>query len=275
MGAGAGSVVVESKTVWVGTTDTVGIFLTNTSTLGGMVIPLTVREIDTYPTALSFRMRSDGRLLTEFNAPIKILGAYDLMDGDCAGGAGTGFVGPVATASTAPYQVTLPTASSPDAFQCALGTIALVGAATLSPGSDIIPSLEIAFTAPATPGTFEVDTTCSNPANHLAFYETITHGEIAPSFTKGVITVLPCECPFLSDFDESGFLDAIDLNEMIDVLFFSGTDPQDPNCPATRADFNNSGFPDALDLNDLIDHLFFSGGGPCDPCNPVQGTCVP
>lgn len=274
-GDGAGSVVIESKTVWVGTQNTVGVFLTNTSTLGGLVIPLVVREIDTYPTALSFKLRSDGRLLSEFAPPLKILGAYDLLDGDCAGGPGTGFTGPVATASSAPYQVTLPSVSSPDAFQCALGSIALVGAATLSPGSDVVPSLEISFTAPGTPGMFEIDTTCSNPANHLAFYEATTHGEITPSFTKGTITVALCDCPYQGDFDGDNVIDAIDLNDMINALFFGGPDPQDIVCPTTRADFNNDNAADALDLNLLIEHMFFGGGGPCDPCNPVQSTCVP
>jgi hypothetical protein len=83
-----------------------------------------------------------------------------------------------------------------------------------------------------------------------------------------------CDCPYQSDFDANGLLDAIDLNSLIDVLFFGGADPQDPNCPVSRGDFDNSGFSDAIDLNDLIDHLFFGGEGPCDPCNPVQGTCT-
>lgn len=77
-----------------------------------------------------------------------------------------------------------------------------------------------------------------------------------------------CMCPFQADFDASGALDALDLNEEIDVLFFGATDTQDPMCPATRADFNNDGVPDALDLNDLIDHLFFGGPPPVDPCSP-------
>ena len=84
-----------------------------------------------------------------------------------------------------------------------------------------------------------------------------------------------CDCPYQSDFNADSFLDALDLNAMIDALFFGGSDPQDPDCPATRADFNFDGVADALDLNVLIDHLFFAGNPPCDPCNPVQGTCAP
>jgi len=89
-----------------------------------------------------------------------------------------------------------------------------------------------------------------------------------PQFIAGDITATLCDCPYQADLDESSFLDAIDLNSMIDILFFGGTDSQDPQCPITRSDFNCDTFPDALDLNAMIDHLFFGGGLPCDPCTP-------
>jgi len=75
-----------------------------------------------------------------------------------------------------------------------------------------------------------------------------------------------CNCPFQADFDESGARDAVDLNLLIDILFFNAPDIQDPDCPATRSDFDYSGAPDAVDLNQLIDHLFFNGPEPVDPC---------
>ena len=77
-----------------------------------------------------------------------------------------------------------------------------------------------------------------------------------------------CDCPNQGDYDESGFLDGVDLNALIEALFFNGVEPYDPACPTSRGDFNNDGVPDALDLNDLIDHLFFSGPQPADPCLP-------
>lgn len=77
-----------------------------------------------------------------------------------------------------------------------------------------------------------------------------------------------CLCPMQSDFDDDGFLTALDLNQLIEILFFAGTDIQDPGCPMTRSDFDCDLFPTALDLNDLISHLFFGGDGPCDPCAP-------
>jgi hypothetical protein len=79
-----------------------------------------------------------------------------------------------------------------------------------------------------------------------------------------------CSCPYQGDFDADGFLTALDLAGMIDILFAGRVDPKDPLCPATRADFDCDGFATALDLGGIIDHLFAGGAGPCDPC-----LCVP
>jgi hypothetical protein len=76
------------------------------------------------------------------------------------------------------------------------------------------------------------------------------------------------QCPFQSDFDEDGFLTALDLSAMIDILFGGEPDVQDPACPSPRADFDCDGFSTALDMSGLIDHLFSGGDGPCDPCFP-------
>ena len=84
----------------------------------------------------------------------------------------------------------------------------------------------------------------------------------------GVSATTGCSCPFQSDFDEDGFLTALDLSEMIDVLFSGHPDVQDPDCPSPRADFDCDLFSTALDLGGLIDHLFGGGPGPCDPCSP-------
>ena len=61
------------------------------------------------------------------------------------------------------------------------------------------------------------------------------------------------------DFNNDHYLDALDLNAMIDVLFFSAPMPNPPEL----VDVNCDVIPDALDLNYLIDHLFFSGPIPC------------
>jgi len=83
-----------------------------------------------------------------------------------------------------------------------------------------------------------------------------------------------CSCPYQCDYDEDGFLTALDLGSFIDVLFAGRPEETDPDCPTSRGDFDNDGFPTALDLGNLIDHLFAGGGAPCDPCDPVQSTCA-
>lgn len=81
-----------------------------------------------------------------------------------------------------------------------------------------------------------------------------------------IVYDLPCDCPFQADYDEDGFLTALDLGNMIDVLFAGKLDIQDPACPTPREDFDCDGFSTALDLGKLIDHLFAGAAGPCDPC---------
>jgi hypothetical protein len=61
------------------------------------------------------------------------------------------------------------------------------------------------------------------------------------------------------DFDSDGFLTAIDLAAMIDILFAGVPMPDPPEL----ADLNCDGFPDALDLGLIIDHLFAGGDAPC------------
>lgn len=75
-----------------------------------------------------------------------------------------------------------------------------------------------------------------------------------------------CLCRFHSDFDLDGFMTALDLSEMIDILFAGHPDVQAPYCPCPRADFDCDYFSTAIDLGKLIDHLFAGGDPPCDPC---------
>ena len=76
-----------------------------------------------------------------------------------------------------------------------------------------------------------------------------------------------CSCPYQADFDESQVVDAVDLNGLINALFFGGPNPQDPHCAFSRGDLNLDGFPDALDLGEMIDYLFFGGFFTRNPCD--------
>ena len=73
-------------------------------------------------------------------------------------------------------------------------------------------------------------------------------------------------CPFQGDMNADGFIDSTDLSFEIDVVYFGGLDPPDPECPLTRGDLNCDGFTDSVDLSLLLDFVFFGGVGPCDPC---------
>ncbi|MBD3297795.1 MAG: hypothetical protein GF341_03990 [candidate division Zixibacteria bacterium] len=77
-----------------------------------------------------------------------------------------------------------------------------------------------------------------------------------------------CLCAFQGDLDGNGALDAIDLNLMIEVLFFNGSDVCDPTCPNCRSDVTCDDVSDSTDLNYLITAIFFNGAPPCDPCAP-------
>ena len=82
-----------------------------------------------------------------------------------------------------------------------------------------------------------------------------------------------CWCDYQGDMNQDLFWDAIDLNVLIQTLFFNGPNPHDPFCVGPRADLDCDGFVDALDLNYMIDLLFFGGPPPCDPCS-FDNPCV-
>lgn len=76
-----------------------------------------------------------------------------------------------------------------------------------------------------------------------------------------------CSCTRQGDSNNDGNLDALDLNDMIDALFFGGENPKDRSCPTLIFDLDCSMFADALDLNYLVDYIFFGGQPPCQPCD--------
>jgi hypothetical protein len=81
------------------------------------------------------------------------------------------------------------------------------------------------------------------------------------------LPIICCDCPFQCDFDEDSFLTALDLGDLIDILFAGDPDIIDPSCTTPRGDFDCNSFTTSLDLAGLIDHLFVGGPGPCDPCS--------
>jgi hypothetical protein len=241
---GTATVTVESKVLEPGTTDTIGVFVTNTSHIYGLVIPLVVRGGAAYPVQISARFVPEGRVDTWMMGTTVL--TYNDEGGQCGGFGSPDELEP----------------SSPNGFVF-LNSLD----SRLPPGADTdVPSIEIIVTLPESTGVFEIDATCADPGHYLVFFEGTHYAKLYPACNRGVFSVGICECAHQSDINGDGFIDAEDLNAVIDIVFFSGTDVQDPECPATRADFNADGAPDALDINALIAHLFFSGPGPADPC---------
>ena len=270
----ANQVAVESKTVGINSSISIGVYFENDVQLAYLGIPLEFRTVSgsAYPLSIAAHYNSAGRLPLGGPPPVAYVYSYDLEDGTCRGGTG-GFA---TVASQDGNGVTLDPASNPDAFYFL--RLNSFPAQPLNAGSDFPigtnpPSMLFDVQLSADPGSFIIDSTCTDPSNHLYFVPNPS-GLIVPTFTPGVITVTPCDCPYQADLDESGAYDAIDLNLMIDILFFNATNIQDPACPTWRCDLNNDGVTDAVDFNVIIYMLFFAGGTPpCDPCNPVQEAC--
>lgn len=85
-------------------------------------------------------------------------------------------------------------------------------------------------------------------------------GRTIESFTLNPanITVLPL---VPGDFDYSGFADAVDLQTIIQCLFFNTC----PDCDALNFDLDCDGEPNAVDMNLMIQYLFFNGPEPVCP----------
>jgi subtilisin family serine protease len=92
--------------------------------------------------------------------------------------------------------------------------------------------------------------------------------DFRPDFAPATITMVapPCDCPEQGDINGDGVIDVFDVIEAIAVAFSGGTDPKDPNCPASRTDVNNDGLADVFDVIYLIATAFTGGNSPIDPC---------
>lgn len=86
------------------------------------------------------------------------------------------------------------------------------------------------------------------------------------------VSASSCVCANWSDLFPDGSPNPIDLNVMIDVLFYNSLPTISPHCPTFDADLNCDCYLDALDFNEMINYIFFNGSYPCDPC---QATCFP
>jgi len=176
----ANSVTVETKGVDAGTTTTIGIAISNDITIRHFVCPLQLRTLSggAYITALTPQRTPGGRLSSILD--MSALNTYPTPSGTCKDFQTGGF-----SAHGAPDYV------SPDGVLFSVGKFVPYDAA-LSPGADPAEgSLRLSVTVNNSAGQFEVDTTCTDPCNHLIFVQDVTNAPILPAFTKGVITVGP------------------------------------------------------------------------------------
>lgn len=236
--------------------------IVNDTALQGIVTPLVIRNtsggafVTSVKGSFADRLPPGGPI-----SDVTFVNHYPTENGNCKAGQSGGFGASSVVADTNAQAVSGP----PYAI---LFSRFSTTSPRLAAGADVTGSLVLTVDINDQDGTFEIDTTCIDPTNHLYWVEDgpfIKNG-IPATFTKGVVTVLACDCSFQSDFDADGFATALDLGSMIDLLFDGATDIHDQACPSTRGDFDCDGFATALDLGGLIDYLFAGGDPPCDPC---------
>lgn len=193
-GAPGNSVVIESKTVVEGEQDVViHVMIANDVPIRQVVIPLIVRSITPGSYITSIQGSRSGR-------SVGVLGNFSAFhvfyepNGACGpGGFGTAtFLHKAITPS--PVR---PMATSPDGLLIAAGSMDSVSSPVLAPGVDAEGSYRITVDVTSTSGMFEIDTACVDPANHLMFVQddVLINSPLVPSFTKGVITIVPNSPP--------------------------------------------------------------------------------
>lgn len=269
----ANQVVVESKTVLAGATGVViGVQMTNDTPLAGIVIPLKVRAVTQGSFITHLALSWGGRLdssLTDF----KVNNQYTNENYSCSGG-GLGFADTVTSVANLSKAV----AASP----AGLMFVRLGSEPPFLPvGTDTAPSMKLVVDVTGTPGTFEVDTSCTLRGNHLAFVGDSPPEELPtsllPSFTKGIITIAACNCDHHGDLTGNGVIDILDVLALQNYIYNGTPVPvKDPLCPhVDRGDVNCSGYDDTVDLVYLIDYVFNGGDAPCNPCacTPYPTNC--
>jgi hypothetical protein len=178
------SVVVESRNAFLGETDVaIAIRLTNDVRIRSITVPLVVREIDAGAYITSARMSYADRY-AELNG-IDMVSQYANADGSsCADGSPGGFGHPAYTDDQSH-----PVGASPEGF---LFFHSLIGGNGLIAGTDATGSLVLTVDVTSVYGSFEIDTTCIDPANHLLFIQGDgpANTPIVPAFTKGLVTII-------------------------------------------------------------------------------------
>ncbi len=176
------SVVVSSLNVGGGEAGIeIPILLTNDVPLRTVILPVAIRSLSNGAFITSLAMSYGDRL--PMNGPISEYAGrnqYNLENGHCKAQTPGGF-GTIAFADGGPHAVT----ASPVA---AMFSRVRIFGSNLDPGSDVTGSIILTVDCNLQQGRFEIDTTCTDPNNHIYFVRTDNTG-IVPEFTKGLITI--------------------------------------------------------------------------------------
>lgn len=254
----ANRVEVESVSVLAGGTVAVGVYVENDVAVRSIALPLEIREVTSGScmTSLVIENPVSGSRGAGYLGDLVITNTYPVKDGATAGC-------PEGYGTIAPLDFI-----SPDGVLFSRNRILT---SNLPAGSDFpvgagIPYFRLTMDVTVVPGTFEIDTTCTTPSEHIAFVGAAGSTLIVPSFTMGTVTILPCDCPWQGDINADGIINAVDVALQIQIRFFGGVDPRDPGCPTTRSDYTGEGLTNAVDLVRCINYVYVGGPGPVDPC---------
>ena len=259
---GADSVVVVSRECYAGAHGVViGIRVVNDESVCGLVVPLQIKAVTQGSFITSLKLSYGGRL----SGPLSgvVVGVqHAVKDSVCSSGDSAAY----GDISFDGVGVSHPVGASPEG---AMFVRTRWSAGDLQPGADVTPSMYLTVDVTSTLGTFEIDTTCMVPNNHLMFAKNCPDAtpEI-PKFKKGVVTIAACDCPNQGDLAQNGFIDINDVLQLIRIAFSNGTDIQDPTCPKTRANVNNTGVVNSSDVSYIQNYVFNNGPNPVDPCGP-------
>ncbi len=257
-------VEIETKSALSGSVP-IHIKLSNEVSVRRVLLPLEIREV-TPGTAITRIRVSYAERLTGYLTGISTALQFGTPDGNCKSGLSGGYK--TATALMAP-NVDVNVGALPVGISIVRGRLT---DPALPAGADASGSIILTAFVSGSHGSFEIDTTCTNPANHLAFTQEDppAYTSILPVFTKGTITITGdgCGCPSQGDLVLDGLIDVFDVITVIGVAFSGDPDPQDANCPKSRGDVNNDGVTDVFDVIYLIATAFSGGPNPLDPCNP-------
>lgn len=275
------SVIVESQTLMIGVPGSVvGVSISNTSPIAGLVLPLEIRPLNpgaSVAQRIDFVLNSNGRVA---NSPLGYADpspdslwpeAFMTFHRSCVT-CSVACSGPIANTYCAedtscsfpinPYGLFFSTVSS--------GSPQNGESISMDPGSDpgttADASLQIILTQiGSTPGFFEIDTCCWTPANHIAF--AAESGAItSPAFTKGLIEIR-CDCSCHADPVCDGIINIQDVVQMVNVLFRDYLPGPHPYCPVPLEDVNCSGITDIVDLVSVIDVGFRDADPDTTFCN--------